>query len=252
MARPVKCRRICHYPQVSEFYPAEGSTDEQPVIVTLDELETIRLIDKMGLSQEQCSACMQIARTTVQKIYESARLKIATALVEGYSLRIEGGDYRICDGKDEHCGFGVCDKRRFEQGDQLLKGENVMRIAVTYENGQIFQHFGHTKQFKIYDADNGKIEMSVVIDTNGSGHSALAGMLSAMHVDALICGGIGGGAQNALRNAGIKLYGGVSGSADEAAAAFVTNTLAYDPNAKCDHHHGENHACGEHHCGGHC
>ena len=70
-----------------------------------------------------------------------------------------------------------------------------MRIAVTYENGEIFQHFGHTEQFKIYDVEDGKIISSEVVDAGGSGHGALAGVLSALKVDALICGGIGGGAQ---------------------------------------------------------
>ena len=85
-----------------------------------------------------------------------------------------------------------------------------MRIAVTYENGEIFQHFGHTEQFKIYDVEDGKIISSEVVDAGGSGHGALAGVLSALKVDALICGGIGGGAQMALSDVGIRLYGGVS------------------------------------------
>ena len=127
-----------------------------------------------------------------------------------------------------------------------------MRIAVTYENGQIFQHFGHSTQFKIYTEDNGKIIASEVIDTNGSGHSALAGLLSALGVNALICGGIGGGAQMALAGAGISVYGGVSGDADKAAEDFVAGKLIYNPDAKCDHHdHGEGHNCGEHSCGSH-
>lgn len=132
-----------------------------------------------------------------------------------------------------------------------------MRIAVTYENGTIFQHFGHTQQFKVYDVENGKVEKSQVIDTNGSGHGALAGVLSAIGADALICGGIGGGAQMALAEAGVKLYGGVSGNADEAVNALIAGDLAFDPDVHCEHHdheHGdEPHACGEHGCGqGHC
>ena len=132
-----------------------------------------------------------------------------------------------------------------------------MRIAVTYENGQIFQHFGHTAQFKLYVVEEGKVAAAVVLSTNGSGHSALAGFLVNHQVDALICGGIGGGAQTALAQAGIQLYGGVNGDADKAVESFVAGNLAYDPDAKCDHHdhhHGEDHACGEHGCGGehHC
>lgn len=130
-----------------------------------------------------------------------------------------------------------------------------MRIAVTYENGEIFQHFGHTEQFKVYDAEDGKILSSEVVDTNGSGHGALAGILSALHADVLICGGIGGGAQATLAEAGIKLYGGVSGSADEAVNALLAGTLNFDPTVRCEHHdheHGdEPHSCGDHGCGHH-
>ena len=89
-----------------------------------------------------------------------------------------------------------------------------MKVAVTYENGQIFQHFGHTEQFKLYTVEDGKIVSSEILGTNGSGHGALAGFLSMNQVDVLICGGIGGGAQTALAQAGIKLYGGVTGQAD--------------------------------------
>ena len=130
-----------------------------------------------------------------------------------------------------------------------------MKIAVTYENGEIFQHFGHTAQFKVYEVQEGRIVSAEVIDTNGSGHGALAGMLSDLGIEVLICGGIGGGAQVALAQAGIELYGGVSGDADDAVIAFVSGDLNYDPEAKCDHHdhhHGERHTCGDHGCGSNC
>ena len=135
-----------------------------------------------------------------------------------------------------------------------------MKIAVTYESGQIFQHFGHTEQFKVYTVENGKITDSVVVDTNGQGHGALASFLRSLGADVLICGGIGGGAQMALAEAGIKLFGGVSGYCDAAVEAYLTNNLGYNPNVKCDHHDHEhndgahscgNHGCGTHNCGGH-
>lgn len=255
MPRPRKSRKVCHFPQTLSFVPAEGS-EKDPVILTVDEYETIRLIDKEDFSQEQCGESMSVARTTVQQVYASARRKLALAIVDGRPLRIEGGDYRLCRGENERCGFGACFKQEYHRNHQKPKGETIMRIAVTYENGQIFQHFGHTEQFKVYDVEDGKIVSSEVVDTNGSGHGALAGVLTALNADVLICGGIGGGAQMALAAAGIRLYGGVSGSADAAAEALVAGNLAFDPNARCDHHdheHGEGHTCGDHGCGGgHC
>ena len=130
-----------------------------------------------------------------------------------------------------------------------------MKIAVTHENGQIFQHFGHTEQFKVYTVENGKVTDATVVDTNGQGHGALAGLLKTIGADAIICGGIGGGAQMALAEAGIKLFGGVSGSCDKAVESLLAGKLGYDPNVKCDHHDhehgGEGHTCGNHGCGSH-
>ena len=126
-----------------------------------------------------------------------------------------------------------------------------MKIAVTYENGQVFQHFGHTAQFKLYDVENGAVVSSKVVDTNGSGHGALAGFLAANGVDSLICGGIGGGAQMALAEAGIQLYAGCSGDADACVAQLLEGTLQFAQAATCDHHHGVEHTCGDHGCGSH-
>ena len=114
--------------------------------------------------------------------------------------------------------------------------------------GNVFPHFGHTEQFKLYEVADGKVTDSKVVDTNGSGHGALAGLLSQLNVDMLICGGIGAGAQNALAEAGIRLYGGVSGSADDAVNALLAGTLAYNPDVHCNHHNHE-HNCEGHHCG---
>ena len=233
MPRKQRCRWIGGYPDHWEFSPEEVS-DSEPVIMSLDEFETIRLLDREGMTQEQCAERMGVARTTVTAIYDSARRKIAVALTDGKRLMIRGGNYRLTD-----------------QGTWNVsqKGTDSMRIAVTYENGEIFQHFGHTEQFKLYDVEDGKIVSEQIVPTNGSGHGALAGFLKAAQADALICGGIGMGAQNALAEAGIRLYGGVTGSADAAAEALASGRLAYDPNARCDHHDhhpGEGHDCGHH------
>jgi len=132
------------------------------------------------------------------------------------------------------------------------RGTEVMKIAVTYENEEIFQHFGHTEQFKLYTEENGKVTQAQVVNTNGSGHGALAGFLKNADVDTLICGGIGAGAQTALQDAGIKLYAGVAGNADDAVNSLLNGTLDYNPNVHCDHHEheGKEHHCGSHGCHG--
>lgn len=125
-----------------------------------------------------------------------------------------------------------------------------MIIAVPYQNGEIFQHFGHTEAFKLYGVQDGAIVTTQIAETGGSGHGALAGFLREKRVTDLICGGIGGGARTALAQAGIRLYPGVTGEADKAAEALLAGKLAYDPETTCAHHdHGEGHSCGEHSCG---
>ena len=130
-----------------------------------------------------------------------------------------------------------------------------MKIAVTYENGNIFQHFGRTEYFKVYEVEDGKILSSEVISSNGIGHGALAGLLADRDIRTLICGGLGGGALNALTNAGIEVCAGASGNADAAVEAYLKGELT-DTGANCDHH-GEGHTCGHHEgedhecCGGH-
>ena len=131
---------------------------------------------------------------------------------------------------------------------------SIKRIAVPYDNGEVFQHFGHTETFKLYKAEDGKILSSELLETNGSGHGALAALLAERGVNALICGGIGGGAVAALEEQGIEYCAGASGNADEAVAAYLRGELV-NTGANCDHHHEEGHSCHdhgeEHNCGGH-
>lgn len=113
MPRPRKCRKVCCLPKCSTFVPSQRDPQSvADIILTVDEYEAIRLIDKEGFSQEECSAYMRVARTTVQQIYTAARKKIAAALVDGCVLRIQGGDYQLCDGKENHCSCGGCRKHR--------------------------------------------------------------------------------------------------------------------------------------------
>lgn len=130
-----------------------------------------------------------------------------------------------------------------------------MKIAVTYEGGNVFQHFGHSQYFKVYDVEGNAVRASEVVPTDGFGHGALAGFLRKRGVEALICGGIGGGAIAALAEAGVRVYAGVSGSADGAVQAFLRDELSEGAEAACSHHgHGEHGGCGGHEghgCGGH-
>ena len=130
-----------------------------------------------------------------------------------------------------------------------------MKIAVAYDNGNIFQHFGRTESFKLYEIEDNTVISSKVIGSNGIGHGALAGLLAEQDVDVLICGGIGEGAQSALTKAGVELCSGADGNADAAVEAYLKGELI-STGANCDHHHEEGHSCGDHgeghSCGGSC
>lgn len=126
-----------------------------------------------------------------------------------------------------------------------------MKIAVSYDNGTIFQHFGRTETFKLYEIENSTVVSTEILDTNGTGHEALASLLAENEVDALICGGIGEGAKSALTEVNIEIYAGVEGSADSAIEAFLNEDLVASDNVTCNHHEEES-SCDENGCGGGC
>lgn len=224
-----KKRKVSKMPECCFF---KGSKSKTTITLSIEEYECIRLIDYTGLNQSQCAEKMNVSRATVQAIYAEARKKIARFIVEGINLSISGGEYEIIS--------------------NVEKENGTMKIAVTYDNGQVFQHFGHTEMFKIYNIENGKIVNTEIVDTNGQGHGALAGFLKELGADTLICGGIGGGARNALAEAGIKLFPGAAGDADLQVESFLNGSLNYNPDTVCSHHHhGEGHSCGSHSCGSH-
>ena len=251
MARPAQARKVCQLPQCTRFLP-ESIASSVEVQLTVDEYEALRLMDLEGFTQAECAQSMGTARTTVQSIYASARRKVARMLVERRPLVITGGVYRLCPGLEPTCLCGGCEKHRCCRCDSDLpeRKANIMRIAVTYEKGEIFQHFGHTEQFKFFDVEGSKIIETRIVPTEGSGHGALAGFLTANQANAVICGGIGPGAQNALQEAGITLYAGVRGSADAAVLALLAGKLDAQRGATCDHHEA-GHTCGAHGCGEH-
>lgn len=240
MPRTTKCRNICGFPDYYSFVPEHADSEPiETITLTLDEFETIRLLDYEDLNQEECAARMGVARTTVTAMYESARKKLVGAVVEGKRLCISGGNIRIDRERTNLC-VNIKNKE-----------EKTMRVAVTYDNGNVFGHFGRTEQFKVYDIEDGKVVSSEILGTNGEGCGALAGILNIANVDALICGGIGRGAQMALEEAGIKLYAGAAGNIDAVVEELIAGTLDASGEANCDHHdheHGEGHSCGHGKC----
>lgn len=246
MARPSKTRFICKMPAHCRF-TTEGNP-KNGINLTIEEYETIRLMDYLGMTQAECAKQMNVSRATVQALYTEARKKMSRFLVEGTYMEIGGGNFQLCSSP---CSATSCFQKQ-TQNKKKSKGDKTMKIAVTYENGEVFQHFGHTEQFKVYEVEDGKIISSEVVDTNGQGHGALAGFLFNSGIDVLICGGIGGGARNALAEAGIQLYPGAMGNADAQVESFLKGTLSYDPDTMCSHHsHAEGHVCGDHGCGSH-
>ncbi len=241
MARPPKCRRVCTMPCRARFGPLDGEAGEGEAIrLTVDEYETVRLIDLAGLSQEEAARQMGVARTTVQGIYDRARRKLADFLVNGRGLTITGGEYRLC-GRCPHCG----------------KEHETMKIAVASMGQEVSPHFGHCENFNLYDRETGTWE-----NLPSPGHQCgfLPTFLKNAGAGVVIAGGMGRGAQENCRRAGLEVITGASGSAKAAVERYLAGELV-STGAVCDHdhegghHHGEGHEChghGEgHECHGH-
>ena len=240
--RREKLRRVGIIPEYRGFTP-DGLASGDAIDMTVDELEVLRLCDLEGLNQEAVAQQMGIARTTVAAICSRAHRKVANALVNGRALVIEGGNIAYSPITTATAAWPA-------------KEVDTMRVATTYDNGNIFMHFGRSEQFKIYDIQDGKVLNEQVVGTGGTGHGALAGLLANGGVDTLICGGIGGGAINALAQAGIKVYAGAQGSCDACVEALIAGTLAQTGEATCGchghdheqtHEHGDSCGCNGHH-----
>ena len=220
MARPIIRRRIKIKPKCHLFIPAE--TNSERVILSLDEYECIRLIDLESLQQDACAKELNVARTTVQAIYKNARRKIADALINGKQLVIEGGNVYLNDEEDVY----------------IPKDQRIdKRIAVTYQDGFVFSHFGQAQQFKIFDIVENNIKVTTIIDAKDAKRAALVDFLQSNHVDVLICGGIGENAYNLLKNADIEVINGANGEVDNVIKSYLNNTLEIDDNLKCNHPH---------------
>lgn len=226
MPRPKKCRKVCQMPPMREFRPVGERPREDAVILSVDEYEAIRLIDKQGFSQEECGGYMQVARTTVQLIYNSARRKLAEALVESLPLRIEGGDYRLCDGKEAYCGCGGC--RRHRRGPAKdAKEERNMRIAIPLDENRedVCIVLARAPYFLFQDESGETVAENPAAQAQGGAGVQAAQFLVDSGVTELITVRCGQNAADVFAAAGIKLYKSVHKTAAEELAALAKGEL---------------------------
>lgn len=237
MARPIKTRMVSSTPVEKVFYCPNNHSNET-IHLTVEEYEIFRLLDLQGYSQEEVATLIGVGRTTITSIYATVRKKIAIFLTSANQMEVGGGCYAVK--KDTLSGI----KDVLESGNATRS--HSMKVAATYENGNIFPHFGRTEQMKIYTIEDGKPLTADIISTEGVSHGALINWLKEHGVEVLLCGGIGGGAVSFIQEAGITLFAGLSGPADDALEAFLENRLSQNSSPNCDHH-GE----GECHCHDH-
>lgn len=202
MPRPRKCRRVCCLPRNTGFLPTNPGVGE-PVVLTVDEYETLRLIDREGFSQEECGAYMRVARTTVQQIYTAARRKIADALVDGLPLRIEGGDYCLCDGAEAECACGGCRRHRL-----IRRGGDPMKLAVMLDEDRktVCAVFARAPYLLIAQNDSEEIVENPGADADsGAGLQAAQAVLDS-GAGVLITARCGENAAAVFEEAGVEIY----------------------------------------------
>ena len=223
MPRPRKCRRVCRLPVQTDFAPLHGGKGKRTVILTVDEYEAIRLIDKEGLSQEECGTYMNIARTTVQQIYTTARRKLADALVDGLPLKIEGGDYCLCRGLEEgHC---------HRYGRRCLKNETggqMMKIAIPLDETKknVCVSFGRAPYFLFAEEDKQEILENPAAQAQGGAGIKAAQFVADHGADTLITVRCGENAAEVFQAAGIKIYQSQAAGAAENLTALKEGKLA--------------------------
>ena len=215
-------------PTTKEFRPIGDTPCKSAVILTVDEYEAIRLIDKQGFSQEECSTYMQVARTTVQMIYNSARKKLADALVDGLSLRIEGGEYQLCDGSEEFCGCGGCRRHRRGCVQQNIMEDRKMRIAIPLdENKQdVCIVLARAPYFLFREDGKDTIVENPAAQAHGGAGIHAAQFLVDSGVNVLITVRCGQNAADVFKAAGMKIYKSANKAAADDLTAFEDGKLS--------------------------
>ena len=226
MPRPRKCRKVCQLPRTLEFVPANGWDEEDVIFLTVDEYEAIRLIDKQGFSQEECSTYMKVSRATVQMIYNSARKKLAQALVDALPLRIQGGDYQLCDGEEEFCDCGGCKKHR-PQCAQVEKEDGKMRVAIPLdENKQdVCIVLARAPYFLFHEDGKDTVVENPAAAAEGGAGIQVAQFLVDNQVDVLITVRCGQNAADVFKAADMKIYKSVNKAAADDIAAWKAGSL---------------------------
>lgn len=227
MPRPKKCRKVCQMPTTKEFQPIGDTSCKASVILTVDEYEAIRLIDKQGFSQEECSNYMQVARTTVQLIYNSARKKLADALVDGLSIRIEGGDFQLCDGNEDYCGCGGCRRHRRGCVQRNIQEDGKMRIAIPLdENKQdVCIVLARAPYFLLREDGKDTIVENPAAQAHGGAGIHAAQFLVDSGVNVLITVRCGQNAADVFKAVGMKIYKSANKAAAEDLAALEEEKL---------------------------
>ena len=226
MPRPRKCRKVCQLPLIQEFHPTGVPSQKEWVTLTVDEYEAVRLIDKQGFSQEDCSNYMQVARTTVQAIYTSARKKLALMLVEGRPLRIDGGDYQLCDGKEDTCGCGGC--RRHRPCHQPTQQEETpMKIAIALDDNKedVCIVLARAPYFLIREKGVDTIVENPGAQAQGGAGIQAAQFLVDQQVTDLITVRCGQNAADVFQAAGIRIYKSAGKTAAQDLTALENGTL---------------------------
>ena len=228
MPRPKKCRKVCQMPTTKEFQPIGDTSCKASVILTVDEYEAIRLIDKQGFSQEECSNYMQVARTTVQLIYNSARKKLADALVDGLSIRIEGGDFQLCDGNEDYCGCGGCRRHRRGCVQRNIQEDGKMRIAIPLdENKQdVCIVLARAPYFLLREDGKDTIVENPAAQAHGGAGIHAAQFLVDSGVNVLITVRCGQNAADVFKAAGMKIYKSANKAAADDLTAFEDGKLS--------------------------
>ncbi len=235
MPRPIRLKTIRDLPQVLAFAASDEQNleDKPSITLNLEEWECLRLVDYQGVDQEKAAKSLDISRQLLQMLLRSARQKVARALVEVLPLYIRDGHYTYTNAV----------------GEPKINRSDDMKVAVTCFHDEVFAHFGRTPEFAIYQVEDGKIVKEERVAAPAEGHGALVGFLKTQNVNTLICGGIGGGAVNALRAAGIEVFTGASGKVREQAESLLAGQLPQLGDANCDHGgHEDGHEAG---CGHH-